>query len=212
MIANGPRSGIATGFNPGSASNPCSPYDVFGENGEFFGCGQSNNPAQFLRANNLINPGNLTRIAKTVLTPTYTVQQSDGGKVLVFQNAGAVAVTLAQAGTSFVTSGFWFDVSVQGGGTVTITSSVSTINGKTTLVLPSGSGASTVSNDGSNWYAVQGGSTQPPSPVATVISPDDFGAIHDGSSHLLSSRYATLADAQAALWGIPIRYFAFAGD
>lgn len=153
-----------------------------------------------LSASSTVSGGNVTRIAKVVLTSTYTVLSSDAGKLLVFNNTGTVAVSLAQAGTSFASSGFWFDASVIGGGTASITPSGSLINGAPTLGIPSGSGASGITNDGTNWFAVQGGSTSP-SPATTIINPDDYGAIHDGSSHLLSSRYGTLAQAQAAFNG-----------
>lgn len=146
--------------------------------------------------------GSLLRVAKLVVTSPYTVLAGDAGKQLVFNNTGAVAVTLAQAGTGSFTSGFWFDVSVVGGGTVTITPTTSTINGASTLVIQSGSGVSGISNDGTNWYGVAGGSASISGNCPTgIVCPDDYGAIHDGSSHLLSSRYSTLVQAQAAFNG-----------
>lgn len=146
--------------------------------------------------------GSILRVAKLVVTPTYTVLAGDAGKQLVFNNTGAVAVTLAQAGTGSFTSGFWFDVSVVGGGTVTITPTTSTINNASTLAIQSGSGVSGISNDGTDWYGVAGGSTSVSGNCPTgVVCPDDYGAIHDGSSHLLSSRYSTLVEAQAAFNG-----------
>jgi hypothetical protein len=197
--------GVATAGSQQSISDPTASGSITfdpsigSQGGEFFGTSSTNNPSQILRANNPINPGNIEIIPSPILTPTYTIQQSDGGKFKVVQNAGAVAITLVQAGTSFAVPGFSFDISVEGGGTATITSTGSTINGQPTLVIASGAGASKISNTGGNWHAILGGSV--PTPASTVVSPDDYGAIHDGSSHLLSSRYATLAAAQAAYNG-----------
>lgn len=146
--------------------------------------------------------GSITRVAKLVVTSTYTVLAGDAGKQLVFNNAGAVAVTLPQAGTGSFTTGYWVDASVVGGGTVTITPTTSTINSATSLELTSGTGISGLMNDGTNWYGVVGGSSSVAGNCPTgIVCPDDYGAIHDGSSHLLSSRYGTLAAAQAAFNG-----------
>ncbi len=155
-----------------------------------------------LSSTSTVAGGNVTRVAKLVVTPTYTVLAADAGKQLVFSNAGAVAVTLPQAGTGSFTTGYWVDASVIGGGTVTITPATSTINGATTLSLTSGSGVSGLSNDGTNWYGVVGSATSAAGNCPTgVVCPDDYGAIHDGSSHLLSSRYGSLAAAQSAFNG-----------
>ncbi len=77
---------------------------------------------------------------------TYTVANTDcdpqGRKLLTFNNAAAVAVTLPQAGASgsFI-GGCIITAQNIGLGTVTITPTTSTINGGTTLALNSGAGA-----------------------------------------------------------------------
>ena len=82
---------------------------------------------------------------------TYTFLNSDcdpsARKVVTFSNASAIAVTLPQAGGSLgFPSGYVITAVNLGVGIVTITPGTSTINGVTTLVLPSKSSA-TIFND-----------------------------------------------------------------
>src|SRR5262245_22370101 len=66
---------------------------------------------------------------------TYTIQVSDYGKMVTFNNAGAIAVTLPQANGSF--SPFNVFITNLGTGTVTITpQGGSTIGGAGTLSVP----------------------------------------------------------------------------
>jgi hypothetical protein len=81
---------------------------------------------------------------------SYSIQASDTGKLITFNNAAATAVSLPQAGTTGFASGYSFDVQNLGTGTVTITPSTSTINGATTLAIVQNSGC-TVTSDGSNY-------------------------------------------------------------
>src|SRR5215469_1694726 len=64
---------------------------------------------------------------------TYTVSVDDYGKLVTFNNASPVAVTLPQATTTFAT--FNFFTCNKGAGLVTITPTTSTINGNATLTL-----------------------------------------------------------------------------
>jgi hypothetical protein len=80
---------------------------------------------------------------------TYTVLSTDNGKLVTTSNASAIAVTLPQATGSF-TTGFVFAVQNKGAGTATITPTTSTINGASTLVLPTNQGV-TIISDGANW-------------------------------------------------------------
>lgn len=90
-------------------------------------------------------------------TVTETINDSDRGKIITFSNAGAVAASLAQAGTASAFANGWFtDVVNNGAGTVTITPTTSTIKGTTTLVLTTGQGAR-IYSDGTN-YQVNSGS------------------------------------------------------
>lgn len=85
---------------------------------------------------------------------TYTVVQSDCGKLLSFNNAGAVAVTLP--GPASFTIPFWFLVENRGAGAVTITPSSGNIDGGANLVVNQNKGA-VIESDGSNYYTMRGG-------------------------------------------------------
>ena len=81
---------------------------------------------------------------------TYTVLSGDMGKLVTFSNASAIAVTLPQATTTGFTAGASFDVQNLGAGLATITPTTSTINGAATLIIPTNTGCSIVS-DGTNY-------------------------------------------------------------
>lgn len=74
----------------------------------------------------------------------------DCGELITFSNAGAVAATLPQAGSTGFAAGTFMVVQNRGAGSVTITPTTSTINGAATLVLATNVGYTLVS-DGTNW-------------------------------------------------------------
>ncbi|MBR1230198.1 hypothetical protein JQ600_35475 [Bradyrhizobium sp. AUGA SZCCT0176] len=97
------------------------------------------------------------RLSLTVNAQTgtsYTVLDGDCGKVVSFNNAASVAVTLPQPGGSFI-SGWSVDFQNKGAGTVTITPTSSTVNGGANLVLTTNQGAH-CSSDGTNYTCVLG--------------------------------------------------------
>jgi hypothetical protein len=71
---------------------------------------------------------------------TYTIATTDAGKLITFNNAGAVAVTLPQANSTTFPSGFAFGVKNLGVGTVTITPTTSTLDGAASLAVTTGNG------------------------------------------------------------------------
>lgn len=83
---------------------------------------------------------------------SYTIASTDLGNLVTFTNAGAIAVTLPQATGAFLAPWFCY-VSCKTGsvGSVTITPSVSTIDGAATLVLNPGAGAMIVSDPSGNY-------------------------------------------------------------
>ena len=88
---------------------------------------------------------------------TYTVVAGDCGKVITFNNASPVAVTLPQAGTSgFLTGTFFVRFQNLGAGTVTITPTTSTINGAASVSLAQGQSFENVVSDGTNYYGELG--------------------------------------------------------
>jgi len=82
---------------------------------------------------------------------TESLLDATRGKLVTFGNAGATAVSIAQAGTAGnFASGWYVDVKVVGAGTVTITPATSTIDGAATLVLTQGKTAR-IHSDGTNY-------------------------------------------------------------
>ena len=75
---------------------------------------------------------------RSVAGTTDTILAADRCNRVVYTSATAVAVTLPQAGTTGFANSFYFTVSSGGAGQVTITPTVSTINGNATLVLNEG--------------------------------------------------------------------------
>lgn len=103
--------------------------------------------------------GNLVRNAESYVGcinsqtgTSYTVTTVDRGCLLVFNNASAVAVTWPQAGTTG-----WGQMSQAiilnlGAGTITVTPTISTINGSATKIYAQNASGRIVS-DGTNYYA-----------------------------------------------------------
>lgn len=81
----------------------------------------------------------------------YTFVDGDRGKLVTFSNAGAIAVTLPQAGTTTFVANWATFVKNRGVGVVTITPTTSQIDGTATLALASSSRAMIVS-DGTNYF------------------------------------------------------------
>lgn len=90
-------------------------------------------------------------IANAQTGTSYTFLTGDRGKVVTFSNAGAIAVTLPQAGTGFEDG--WFVIAKNiGAGDVTVTPTTSTISGAASIVLSLGEFAIITSN-GTNYEA-----------------------------------------------------------
>lgn len=121
---------------------------------------------------------------------TYALATTDIGKLVTFNNAAAVAVTLAQAGASgLFQNGDWIDVLNLGGGPVTITTTTSTIGGAATLVLAQGEGGRIISDATSaatGNYQVSaggaGGSSQGGIITAPVTDAVDFLTVTPGAT------------------------------
>jgi hypothetical protein len=83
---------------------------------------------------------------------TYTVLAADMGKFLTFNNAGAQAVALPQAGTAGFEANKCFGIASIGAGTATVTPTTSTINGAATRAYATTVGGVICSN-GTNYVA-----------------------------------------------------------
>lgn len=92
----------------------------------------------------------VTQAINAQVGTSYTIATSDATKLVTFNNAAAVAVTLPVATTSGFGSGFAFDMENLGAGTATVTPTTSTINGSATLAIPTNTGCS-VTSDGVNY-------------------------------------------------------------
>jgi hypothetical protein len=102
-----------------------------------------------------INAGGYTEHLVNSQTGTsYGYLTGDRAKLVTHSNASAIAATLPQANSTTFAAGWYIDVRNVGAGTLTITPTTSTINSLATLVLPTNSGCTIVS-DGTN-YQVQG--------------------------------------------------------
>ncbi|MCF8475749.1 MAG: hypothetical protein K9G60_01870 [Pseudolabrys sp.] len=91
---------------------------------------------------------------RTVTGTTDTIVDGDGGGMVTYNSASAVAVSVAEAGDSLAFLQDWCTyVRNINAGAVTITPATSTINGAATLALANGDSAMIIS-DGANYVAI----------------------------------------------------------
>lgn len=86
---------------------------------------------------------------------SYTVAASDRGKLVTFNNAGAVAVTLPIATGAGFPAGWYAEFENIGAGTVTITPTTSQINGGASITLKQYQSIKVIS-DATNYWALEG--------------------------------------------------------
>ncbi len=110
---------------------------------------------KFLKANGTWATAGVLPAVNTQTGTSYVFAAGDLGKLVTFSNASPVAATLPQATGSFG-SGWFVYVENLGAGTITITPTVSTIDGAATLTLLTNQGAMIVS-DGANYSTQRGG-------------------------------------------------------
>lgn len=117
------------------------------------GAGTTSNTAADAPGSAITTTGTLSaaELVNAQTGTTYTVVDGDRAKLITLSNASSIAVTLPQAGASNEFKSGWFaDFFAKGAGTVTITPTTSTINGASSLTVPSGRGLRIVS-DGTNY-------------------------------------------------------------
>lgn len=124
---------------------------------------------------------------------TYTVLTTDLSKLVTLANASPVAVTLPQAGAAFP-SGWSATFENRGAGAVTITPTVSTINGGASIVLSTNQSVKIVS-DGTNYFALTGTGTI----VATGAVANQFvtAIAANGAATLAQVNFTNLAGSLA---------------
>ena len=115
---------------------------------------------------------------------TYTILNGDRGKLVTHTNAGAIAVTLPQAGSGGNFANDWFYCTQnRGAGTVTITPTTSTIDGAASLALTTNQGAC-IWSDATNYFTMRGiGGAGSPGGSDTQIQYNNAGAF-GGSANL----------------------------
>lgn len=121
--------------------------------------GQGLITASILRSvlNDMVDSDQQILLVNAQTGTSYTFLSSDQGKIVTFNNASPVAVSLPQAIGSFG-PGYSVSVSNIGAGTVTITPVTSTINGGSSIVVPSGQAATIVADQTANYISVWLGS------------------------------------------------------
>lgn len=100
-----------------------------------------------------------TSAVRATTTTSEALANSDQGKLVTFSNAGAVACTIAQAGSGGNFAAGWVaSLKNLGAGTVTCTPTTSTVDGAATVVLLTGQGLDLYS-DGTNYFTQPGRGT-----------------------------------------------------
>lgn len=123
---------------------------------------------------------------------SYTVVEDDRGDLITFANAGAIAVTVPQAGGG-ITNGWYVWITNTGAGTITVTPTVSTINGNASQDVATDETLLIVS-DGTNYFGAlvaAGGVTS----VASRTGAVTFQASDRNSSNLNIDRSTARGDA-----------------
>ncbi len=115
------------------------------------GCLSTNSSAQ-------ITVGCLEPVVASTGT-TFTVDASDCGSQITFDNSAPIAVAVPEANGGFASC--QFDVTDIGAGTATLTPTTSTINGATTLPVPTNTQC-TLNSDGTNWQVIGCTALTPP--------------------------------------------------
>ena len=155
------------------------------------GSGSTSAPVALTLSGNLVATPTGIGTSQTINAQTgttYAFLTTDEGKLVTFNNASAVAVTLSAATATGFTAGYSFDVQDLGAGTVTITPTTSTINGASTLVIAHNQGC-TVTSDGTN-YQVS---------ACTAVSSSGGGSAFSGLTSSTNTTAAMVVGSGATL-------------
>lgn len=125
-----------------------------------------------------INPGGFTEHVINAQTATsYTVLDSDRAKIVTFNNANPVAVTLPQANSTTFIDGWYTILNNIGAGTVTITPTTSTLGGNASVTLLTNQSSMPISDEinYSNPLITLGGFTASARGSIAVQDDNDYG-------------------------------------
>lgn len=166
------------------------PYDV--SSGSSFGSGLGTD-----NSGNTVTASEVNSQAGT----SYTLLTGDRGKLVTFSNASAIAVTLPQANSTTFKNGWFVDIQNRGAGVVTITPTISTIDGLTSIDLITNAGVR-ICSDGTNYFTQRGRDNYPGvinKTAAYTVTTSDRGKL-------------ITADATSAGYTIDLPTAASAGD
>jgi hypothetical protein len=139
-----------------------------------------------------------TEVVNLQTGSNYAVLGTDCGKLVDLSSSSAQTPTIAQAGTSTFTSGYYVDICNINTGLQTLTPTTSTINGGTTLAIPANKCYHVVS-DGTN-YQVAG---IPASPLnrSGIFGTAGYLNVQPAGTDNDSGSSGTIANAYVNTWG-----------
>lgn len=126
---------------------------------------------------------------RTITGTTDTITADDAGVVIRYNNASGVAVTLPSATSTGFTSGFAFTANNIGAGSVTITPTVSSINGAASFVIPEDTGCY-IYSDGTNYQIDYASCSALPLALDTLpanMTKRSFGVSIDGGGAAITT-------------------------
>lgn len=227
------QANIRQTFNPGStvaglnigavAVAPSTPingdiwYDSTGnkfkcqEGSSTVNCIGSTTTLPFTSITGIATPAQLSATVNAQTGTTYTVADSDRGKLVTISNASAIATTLPQAGGSgnFI-SGWYAYFETRGAGAMTITPTTSTIDGAATLVLTQNQGV-TVFSDGTNYFTgnrgISGAGTGcvPVGSSTQVLTDSGISTCTSNAAFTYSAGTATLGTAGSVVGAVKLK-------
>lgn len=123
---------------------------------DLFYCSQSSGTTDRKCTGAQVKTYSQTSAVRATTTTSEALANSDQGKLVTFSNAGAVACTIAQAGSGGNFAAGWVaSLKNLGVGTVTCTPTTSTVDGAATVTLTTGQGLDLYS-DGTNYFTQAG--------------------------------------------------------
>lgn len=139
---------------------------------------------------------------------TYTVLDTDRGKLVTLSNTASIAVTLPQAGTASAFAAGWTarfkNINT---GAVVITPTTSTINGAASLTVLPGQGVK-ISSDGTNYVSTTEAPTALALTTLTGANPALISSYYGGLVQLSNGSNQVPTIAQAGTTGFPAGWYA----
>lgn len=170
----------------------------------FWGATATNTWSQLYTANLLIDGTKLNHTVNAQTGTTYTFVETDRGKLVSGTNAAAQAYTLPRSTSTDFIEGFYVDVQNRGAGALTITPTVSTIDGGASLVLTTDQGVRIFATGG-NYFTQRGraGGAGSGDVVGPSSATDNAVARFDSTTgKLVQNSVVTVADTTGNMAGV----------